>query len=213
MLQEEAKYRLSQYLQPYFDHKRYREKDTLRYERKTSFGSSVVMATLTGDHDMLYAKLFLGLRHDLVELTLTNTFGLEDYFQNSSYSLLLHWKYVDTAKIASALPCRNLKDLEAVGEMIIDFLDHKGFDFLNHYKKLSMLDHLYNDKFEKIAKWSSHSYLTPFRAMAVAKLMEREDYDTLFQTHRSYLESRGLSGPIIAKYEKTFAHLKKLSLN
>ena len=152
----EAQQRLSQYLQPYFDHKRYVEKQPLVYERKTSFGSSVVIATLSGDDEMAYAKLFIGIRHDLVELTLTNTFGLDDYFQNSSYSLLLHWKYVDPESIASALPCRKLKDVEAVGEMIIDFLDHRGFDFLNHYKKLSQLDHLYNDKFNKISKWTSH---------------------------------------------------------
>ena len=100
----EAKQRLGQYLQPYFDHKRYVEKQPLVYERKTSFGSSVVIATLSGDDEMAYAKLFIGIRHDLVELTLTNTFGLDDYFQNSSYSLLLHWKYVDPERI---LPCTN----------------------------------------------------------------------------------------------------------
>jgi len=209
----QAQHRLRQYLQPYFDHKRYTERRPLVFERKTSFGSSVVIVTLSGDDDLYYAKMFLGIRHDLVELTLTNTFGLDQYFQKSSYSLLLHWKHLDSNKIASALPCRSTDDMEAVGEMMIELMDAKGFDFLDHYKSLSQLDYLYNDRFDKISKWTNQSYLTPFRAMAIAKLMKRADYEDLFQKHRGFLEMRELSGPILAKFESTFARLRRLSLN
>ena len=203
---------LSQHLHPYFHHKKYMEKQPLVFERRTSFGSSVFVATITGDEEMAYVKFFIGIRHDLVELTLTNTFGLADYFRNSSYSLLLNWNQMDPQS-ASALPSKNLNDMTTIGDMAIDFMDRKGFDFLNHYKHLVSLDRLYNDYPAKAAKWNNHSYLHRFRAMAIAKLVGRQDYDRLFRMHRDYLESRGLSGPIIAKFDTTFVHLKKLSFN
>lgn len=209
----QAKDLLHQHLHPYFDHKRYLEKQPLIYERKTGFGSSVFIATVSGDEKLAYVKFFTGLRHDLVELSLTNTFGLAEYFKNSSYTLLTDWSKLDPENNPSVLPCRNLSDMTTVGDMALDFMDNKGFDFLNYYKHLSNLDHLFNERHLRIAKWTNHSYLTSFRAMAMAKLSGRSDYDRLFQMHRDYLESRGLAGPIIAKFETTFAHLKNLSLN
>jgi hypothetical protein len=170
MFLQKARESLSQHLHPYFDHKRYVEKQPLMFERKTRFGSSVFIATVTGDEEMVYVKFFAGIRHDLVELTLTNTFGLDDYFRNSSYSLLVNAKNLDKELMPNALPCRHLSDMTGVGDLAIDFMDHKGFDFLNHYKHLSNLDRLYNDSSEKVAKWTNHSYLHRFRAMAIAKL-------------------------------------------
>lgn len=203
---------LGEHLHPYFHHKKYMEKQPLVFERRTRFGSSVFIATITGDEEMAYVKFFIGLRHDLVELTLINTFGLEDYFRNSSYSLLLNWNQLDS-NLAASLPSKDLIDMTTIGDMAIDFMDRRGFDFLNHYKHLVNLDRLYNDLPGKAAKWNNHSYLHRFRAMAIAKLAGRQDYDQLLRVHREYLESRGLTGPIIAKFDTTFAHLKKLSFN
>lgn len=209
----EAQNKLQHHLQPYFDHKRYVEKQPLLFERQTSFGSSVFIATVTGDEQMAYVKFFAGIRQNLVELSLTHTFGLTDYFKKTSYSLLSNWNNLDPQNAPLALPCKNLSDMNVVGDMAIDFMDLKGFDFLNHYRQLNHLDHLFNNNTDKLAKWTNHSYLHRFRAMAIAKLVDRNDYDQLLQMHRGYLESRGLEGPIIAKFDATFAHLKNLSLN
>jgi hypothetical protein len=204
---------LHEHLHPYFHHKKYEEKSPLIYERKTRFGSSVFIATVTGDEDMAYVKFFTGIRHDLIELTLINTFGLNDYFKSGSYSLLLNSSFLDSQYSPPSLPSKNPEDMTVIGDMAIDFMDRKGFDFLNYYKQLSNLDHLFNDNPEKLAKWTNHSYLHRFRAMAIAKLVDRKDFDQLLQMHRNYLENRGLSGPIVAKFDSTFTQLKKLSLN
>lgn len=209
----QAKRLLDDHLHPYFHHKKYTEKSPLVYERKTGFGSSVFIATVTGDEEMAYVKFFTGIRHDLVELTLTNTFGLKDYFRHASYSLLLKSSLLDSQYSPPSLPSKQLSDIQTIGDMAIDFMDRKGFDFLNYYKQLSNLDHLFNDNPEKLAKWTCHNYLHRFRAMAIAKLVDRDDFDQLLQMHRNYLENRGLSGPIIAKFDSTFTQLKKLSLN
>jgi len=142
-----------------------------------------------------------------------NTFGLAEYFNKSSYTLLLNSKDLDPERFYTFLPCKHLSEMTTIGDMALDFMDYKGFDFLNHYKHLSNLDRLFNDLPSKLSKWTNHNYLTVFRAMAIAKLKNRSDYDRLFQMHRVYLESRGLTGPIIEKFDTTFAHLKKLSLN
>ncbi|MGB6037518.1 MAG: hypothetical protein WBG42_14685 [Cryomorphaceae bacterium] len=209
----QARALLNEHLHPYFHHKKYMEIAPLVYERKTGFGSSVFIATVTGDEEIAYVKFFTGIRHDLVELTLTNTFGLNDYFKNASYSLLLNSGFIDSQYAPPSLPSKKLSDMTTVGDMAIDFMDRKGFDFLNYYKQLSNLDHLFNDNPEKLAKWTSHNYLHRFRAMAIAKLVDRNDFYRLLQMHRGYLENRGLSGPIIAKFDSTFTQLKNLSLN
>lgn len=209
----EAKSYLSKYLHPYFEHKRYRLKEELVYERSTSFGSSVFIIGISGDEEVAYLKFFLGIRHDLVENTLVNGFGLNDYFRNSSYTLLLPWSDIDPKEVPHVLPCREVQDLRAAGEWGIQFMDEKGFDFLNHYKRLEALDRVFNDKPELIARWTRHNYLHRFRAMAIAKLVNRGDYDRLFQMHRQYLESRGFAGRITQKFDTTFARLKRVSFN
>lgn len=210
---EEVRSYLSKYLHPYFEHKKYLAEGELIYKRPTTFGSSVFIATITGDDEMAYAKFFIGIRHDLVEATLTNGFGLKDYFRNSSYTLLLPWSDINSKEIPHAVPCREYADVKAAGEWGIKFMDEKGFDFLNHYKHLEKLDSIFNDKPELIAKWTRHNYLHRFRAMAIAKLMNRPDYDRLFQMHRQYLESRGFAGKITQKFDTTFARLKRVSFN
>jgi hypothetical protein len=210
---DSARNYLHQHLHPYFDYKKYIEKGELNYERKTRFGGSTFVATVTGDEEVGYVNFFTGIRYNLVELTLKNTYGLREYFEQSSYTLLVNWKNLDRLRAASSIPFRKLSELEAIGDLAIEFMDEKGFDFLNHYKELVNLDRLFNDRSPTLAKWTNHNYYHRFRAMAIAKLRNREDYDTLFEMHREYMVSRGLSGSIVAKFDSTFARLKKLSLN
>jgi len=166
----EARELLREHLDPYFHHKNYDEKKPLVYERQTSFGSSAFIATITGNEDLAYVKFFTGIRHDLVELNLVNTFGLAEYFNKSSYTLLLNSKDLDPERFYTFLPCKHLSEMTTIGDMALDFMDYKGFDFLNHYKHLSNLDRLFNDLPSKLSKWTNHNYLTVFRAMAIAKL-------------------------------------------
>ncbi len=162
---------------------------------------------------MAYVKVFAGIRHNLVERTLVNGFGMSEYFKNHSYTLLPSWKEIDPDNTVSSLPCRQISDIKVAGDMAIEFMDRKGFDFLNHYKSLKALDHVFNDLPKVSAKWTKHSYLRCFRAMTIAKLMDRQDYDRLFQMHRQYLEKRGFGGAIINRFDTTFARLKRFSLN
>jgi hypothetical protein len=209
----DAKSYMGKYLHPYFEHKRYMEVEDLVYRRSTTFGESAFVCSVTGDDDMAYVKFFLGIRHDLVEKALVNGFGLGDYFRHSSHTLLIPWSDIDSDQIPNVLPCKGLSDLKAAGDWAISFMDERGFDFLNHYKRLSALDRLFNDKVDLSAKWARHSYLRCFRAMAIARIMNRSDYDRLYQMHRQYLEKRGYGGKITAKFEATFARMKRLSLN
>lgn len=209
----DAKSYMHSYLHPYFDHKRYGSKGDLIFERKTRFGKSVCICTVTGDSEMAYVKFFLGVRHDLVENTLINGFGLNEYFKNSSHTLLLPWSDVDSAGLPISIPCVRMSDIKKAAERGLAFMDEKGFDFLNHYKKLESLDRLFNDKPHISSKWARHSYLRCFRAMVMAKILDRSDFDRLMQMHRQYLESRGFSGAITAKFDATFARMKRISLN
>lgn len=208
-----AQENLRQHLHPYFEHKQYEEKRPLIFTRQTNFGKSAFAVTLSGDEKRVYVRLFAGIRHDLVELTLINSLGLADYFKSESYTLMVNWEHLDSVRFSQALPCSRMTDITTVGDMAIDFMDQKGFDFLNRYRQMSSLDRLFNDSPDKLAKWTNHSYLNRFRAMVIAKLRGREDYENLFELHRTYLKNRGFDGVIATKFDTTFAHLKKLSLN
>jgi len=204
---------LHSYFHPYFEHKKYEAKGQLIFERPTRFGSSVFISTVTGDEERAYIKFFLGIRHDMVENTLTNGFGLSEYFRNSSYTLLANWSDVDNQRLPSSIPCTGMSEVKSAGEWGLSFMDERGFDFLDHYRNLKALDRVFNDRPEISARWASHNYLRCFRAMAIAKIMNRTDFDRLCQMHRQYLESRGFGGAITAKFDATFARIKHLSLN
>lgn len=210
---ELARESLHQHLHPYFEYKKYLEKSPLVFERKTSFGSSAFTASISGDSEIGYVNFFAGIRHDLVELALRNTFGLQEYFEGTSYTLLINLKNVDRQRVVASLPFKKVSEIETIGDLAIEIMDDVGFDFLNHYKSLENLDRLFNDSPTTLSKWTNHSYYHRFRAMAIANLRLREDYDKLFSSHREYLKKRGFTGPILAKFDSTFAHLKTLSFN
>ena len=203
------------YLQPYFEHKNYSEgKLGIDFIRKTSFGHSCIQCMTTQYDNGILIRFFTGIRNDLLERTLNHLLDENLLRYDGITSLMVE---ADVLQAGSGEKyrffCKNEEDVKRCCDSFIDLMDRKGFDFLDYYKSVEKIDSLYNDSPRMSAKWCNHSYIRCFRAMTSAKILGRSDYDRLFLMHQQYLAERGFKGLILEKFNRTFARLKKVSLN
>ncbi len=209
-----AKQVLYQHLESYMEHKRYGgNASDLHFVRLTNFGNSAVKITTEQAEDGLRFRVFLGLRHQLVEEWLAN-YGLPGtHYSQASYTLMVKSDRLAGGVAFEQWPAKTETEVGAIAESFIAFMDKTGFDFLDRYKELKAIDRLYNENTVLAGKLNSFNYQYAFRAMAMAKICHREDYDRLMAMHRQNLASRGFSGEILAKFDITFARLKHFSVN
>lgn len=206
---------LEQHLYPYFEHKKYEKADGgLNFWRKTSFGRSEIIVNALPYENEVYVEFHLGLRHDIVENMLCDILGRSVYYNNLSLTFITNALNLDSSVSGrKRILCTTEDELIKAGDSIIDRMDRRGFDFLDRYKSLSQIDELLNDKPKTAAKLANHSYYRCFRAMVTAKILNRADYDRLYQMHTQYLSERGFNGLILQKFNATFARLKSMYLN
>jgi len=206
---------LEQHLYPYVEHKKYNKVgEALQFSRSTSFGRSQIIANTLPYDKEVYVEFHLGLRHDIVENMLCDILGRSAYYNNTSLTFITNALNLDPShRGMNRILCKSEIEVLDAGEVLIDIMDHIGFDFLDRYKNLHHIDTLLNDKSKIAAKLVNHSYHRCFRAMVAAKITNRSDYDRLFQMHQQYLIKHGFSGPILDKFNTTFARLKSMFLN
>ncbi len=207
---------LLSYLQPYFEHKKYDEgKLGIDFLRKTSFGHSCIQCLVTEYPDGIMVKYFAGIRNDLLERSLNHLLGENLLRYDGITSLMVEADIVNSGKKGTSYRyfCRDKKSIRKSGDAFIDLMDRKGFDFLDYYKSVENIDSLYNDRPRLSASWTNHSYIRSYRAMTSAKILGRPDYDRLFFMHQQYLAEHGFKGMILEKFNRTFARLKRVSLN
>jgi len=207
---------LLNYLQPYFEHKRYDEgKLGIDFIRKTSFGHSCIQCMVTEYEKGALVRYFIGIRNDLLERTLNHILGETQLRYDGITSLMIDADVLSREKGGNRFRfyCQNTKDVKHSADAFINLMDRKGFDFLDHYKSVENIDSFYNDHPKVSAKWCNHSSIRCFRAMTTAKILGRNDYDRLFSMHQQYLSERGFKGPILENFNRTFARLKRVSFN
>lgn len=209
--------RLREYLHPYFEHKHYiLGRGGIEFRRKTSFGHSVIIANTIECGDATVVDFHLGLRHDMVETAMSGLFGQREYYLNDSVTLLADWrlpKSNDPKVRTKRSEIRSTRDVDALGDAFIDFMDRIGFTFLEKYTGLQALDHLYNHRTALSAEWCNHSYQRCFRGMVIAEVRGRRDLALLRDKHRLYLLSRGYAGQVVQKFDTNFARAGQISLN
>jgi hypothetical protein len=212
--QASAKSTLLELLDPYFEHKHYSKcRGVIDFYCETNFGHSSIIISVSGNEGDEVAELFPGIRHNLVEHFLIDLFGTNAYYNTWSHSLLPSWRFLQSEMESFRLPCNTPAEIDAAIDRFIDFMDRRGFDFLNHYRELAKIDQLLNDRPKVAARWCNHNYQRCFRALATAKLLNRPDYDRMFLMNQQYMAERGFAGKIMQKFNTTFANYKDLSLN
>ncbi len=208
ILPQEAQSYLADSLLPYFEHKRYGlHIDTHQFIRRTNFGHSSALFTVSGVSGSFYTAFFLGIRVHAVEAYLAQLFGLSAYYHFGSHTLMVSWHHIWPSALLQRYKCVNERDLDAVADIFIDFMDEKGFDFLHLYRKSDALCKLLNDHSEEAAIWTNHSYQHIFRSLAMAFMNNRPDRFDLYLSKRAYLLKRGFGQSIIEKFEQMYQSL------
>jgi hypothetical protein len=164
------------------------------------------------DHEAVLS-FHIGLRHHMVESMLAHYTSSQVHFNQSSHTLMVSWHQCSSINLPRRVVCSSERELIQATDLFMDFMDRDGFNTLDKYKSLRAADELLNDHPLLSSNWCNHSWQRCFRGMTTAKLLNRNDYERLFQMHQQYLLQRGAPGQIIEKFSTIFARLHRLSLN
>jgi hypothetical protein len=210
----QAQSELIEGLLPYFEHKRYELKaEKNQFIRSTNFGHSSALFAVSGFGKSVYVEFFLGLRIQEVEEHLIQIFGPSQYYHSNSHTIMTGWSNIWPSMLLRRYDCKSARDIEAITEMFIEFMDEKGFNFLDTYRKTQNLCTLLNDYKPDASNWNNHSYQHIFRALVLAHLTNRADHRDLYLTQRSYLTNRGNPKTIIEKFDCAYHNLYSAVIN
>ncbi len=197
---------LQEALFPYFEHKRYMllNRGSGQFSRSTNFGLSTIQMSVTNYTGSVYVEFFLGIRHQLLEETLKNVTGFTNHYNDQSHTLLVSWYHIWPEVLLKRYECRNFAELDAVADILIDFLDSRGFDFLHKYRTTLALCDLLNSESNISREWAHHNYLHAFRGLLLAKLSGSSDLSVSYTNHRAYLLERGFGEKIIDSFDRMY---------
>jgi hypothetical protein len=87
-------------------------------------------------------------------------------------------------------------------------LKGEGRTFFRYYRSLQMLDSLLNNKPEVSCPLIPNPVLRPFRAMAVAHLLQRPDLNELGKTYWRLLKRQSVPAHMLQRYERLNGYLQ-----
>lgn len=156
-------------------------------------------------------EIHLGIRfkivQSLVSQFLTNS---EMFAENHTIKATPHRfnrpplpRFVLTDDASLILACRQIKD----------FMQKKGFRFLNTFARLKRADAVINRQPLLQSSYVEDQIYRCFIGITIARLLQRTDFETLGEIYGKVLENRMVSGEITDNYRKLLNFLKYFSLN
>jgi hypothetical protein len=183
-----------------------------QFRRLTPSGFQCVILTWSPFEDACMLELHLGVRHDAVEdIAFSFTNGLSG-FQPHSLTLV-----TPIARLydehSQRFVVRNEKEALATAEAIAERLFSRGISFLEKYTRLEAVDALFNSQPAEPAPFIHNQLQRCLRAVAIARLSFRNDFERLAVAYRRQLQNLGAAEVVLERYDKLLGYLRRSVLN
>lgn len=183
-----------------------------QFRRVTPTGfQSIILNWIPGE-DVQVLEVYLAVRHDAVEdLAEPFTSGLPEV-QSSNFTLFtplgnLFEQAVQRFNIYSE------EDILPVVAALQKGILSRGISFLERYTRLENIDNLYNsDPNSPFAFLNSHLHRC-MRAIAIARLSLRPDFELLAASYREQLNQLGVTEMVLDRYDRLWRFLRTYSMN
>ena len=158
-----------------------------QFRKSTERGLTCVIIAVSDYDDCSLLEAHLGVRIDEVEnLTFPFTNGLPG-FQPDSMTIVTPLSRLNGRPFERF----ELRDEDSADEAVSAIriqLQQKGLHFINHYSSLEKMEALYNETPEKALVFVNNQANRCFRAVVLAQLLLRKDFEQLADTYRHHLE-------------------------
>lgn len=200
------------YLQPYFFTQGYQVLSPRMEFRKVSetVHKSILYSICQRDGQQVL-DIHLGIGFPMIE-SLVSQFMRESEIPAESYIIkatpyrfkrppLPRFVLTDEGSLAEA--CKQIKE----------FMQKKGFRFLNTFGKLKRVDAVINRKPMVESAYLHNQLYRCFVGITLARLLQRTDFDSLCIDYGNYLYSQRVPEKVILCFDKLATYLKYFSLN
>lgn len=153
----------------------------------------------------------LGVRHDAVEdLAHPFTSGLPELQSNFTLFTSLGKLFEQPIqRFAIHSEADILPAVNAIQKGIMS----RGISFLERYARLENVDNLYNSDPDSPLTYLHNHLQRCMRAIAVARLSLRPDFERLAASYRSQLQQMGVAESILDRYDRLWRFLRTYSMN
>jgi hypothetical protein len=199
---------LMESLLPYFEHKRYAPVVAWhQFRRETSFGHSAVLFGVSPSPNGVLVEAFVGIRYQAVEAVLADLFGYGSWYGAQSHTLVVSWAHLWPEVLAQRYPCRNEAEMDALADLVVEFMDARGFDFLHTLRTLEALCQLFNEDHLRCAVLTNRAWQRCFRALVLASLQRCKNLTDLYRHHRATLLREGAAAAVLEKFDQVYIHI------
>lgn len=183
-----------------------------QFRRNTDIGFQNIIISTTTYSKELWVEVNIGVRVNLVEDFAQQFLDVPiEYRQHANTIIASIGKISDIKYLRYKI--ENEEDIKICYEAIKDFMQERGFSFLDHASRLANLDKLLNEKPHKTSKYLYNQTHRCFKGIIVAKLNHNPLFFELIDKYQQVLEKLKVSEAEMDKYMKLVNFLLYLSLN
>ena len=181
------------------------------FRKATSGGFKSVLFTFSSEGDRQVLNLHLGVRFNIIE-SLVSQFLEEDGPVEEQHTLIASPHRFNHPPLPGFL-LTDESSLHFACKQIGEFMQKKGFRFLNTFDNLKCVDASINRKPHLPSPYMHNQIHRCFKGIALARLLQRTNFETLCSVYRNYLLEKCGPEKVIVNYNRLVTYLKCFSFN
>ncbi|MEA5257380.1 hypothetical protein VB264_06270 [Arcicella aquatica] len=186
--------------------------DKKQFRKITPTGFQNVIFTATSYDNETWLEVNIGCRNNQVEQIAQQFLGnTRDFWSDSNTLVISIGKFNDAKYFRYKI--LNENDLDDVCEIVKEFLEQRGFHFMNESDSLPALNNIFNLHLSKPCKYLYNQLHRSYKGIITAKLTHDKHFLDLSNKHRDILMSNGSSPDELLTYERLLSFLLYHSVN
>jgi hypothetical protein len=186
--------------------------DKKQFRKNTATGFQNVIFTATTYQDETWLEVNIGCRNHQVEQIAQQFLGnTRDFWGDSNTLVISIGKFNDAKYFRYKI--LNEHDLDDVCEVVKEFLEQRGFPFLNESDNLKSLHTIFNLHPSKPCKYLYNQTHRSYKGIITARLTNDTHFLDLSNTHRNVLIRNGANPDELLTFERLLSFLLYHSVN
>jgi hypothetical protein len=186
--------------------------ESKQFRKQTERGFQNIILSCSSYADEMWVEVNMGVRVDLVEDFAQQFLDVPiEYRKHANTIITSIGRLSDTKYLRYKIT--HEEDVEVCYEAIKDFMQERGFEFLEYASHLKNLDKMLNEQPSKASNYLYNQTHRCFKAIIVAKLNNNPHFFELIDTYQQVLERLQVGEKEIDRYLKLVNFLLYLSLN
>ncbi|MEA5429468.1 hypothetical protein [Arcicella lustrica] len=186
--------------------------DKKQFRKVTPTGFQNVIFTATPFQNETWLEVNIGCRNNQVEQIAQQFIGnTRDYWPDSNTLVISIGKFNDAKYFKYKI--FNENDLDDTCEIVKEFLEQRGFPFMNDSDSLVALNNIFNVHLSKPCKYLYNQLHRSYKGIITARLTHDKHFLDLSNKHRDTLRNIGASPDELLTYERLLSFLLYHSVN